>query len=159
MWRELVFVKPLCLIGATFPRAHPFSKVLNLSDHLLKYGRKFAAEGHHSWSLHDAKTFLSHKGAYLHPDATIVAAQGIIDHKSWIQGHTRLSQTSGRLWASKLGYCRVGGETSTSVRHSENLGGEQCVGPRLGAPRVKCGTEGCNPTLLAAGGGIGYIVK
>ena len=28
-----------------------------------------------------------------------------------------------------------------------------------GLPRVKCGTGGCNPTILAAEGGIGYIVK
>ena len=28
-----------------------------------------------------------------------------------------------------------------------------------GLPRVKRGTVGCNPTSLAAGGGIGYIVK
>ena len=28
-----------------------------------------------------------------------------------------------------------------------------------GLPRVKCATEGCYPTPLAAGGGIGYIVK
>ena len=31
--------------------------------------------------------------------------------------------------------------------------------PDWGLPRVKRGTVGCNPTSLAAGGGIGYIVK
>ena len=31
--------------------------------------------------------------------------------------------------------------------------------PDWGLPRVKRGTGGCNPTLLAAKGGIGYIVK
>ena len=31
--------------------------------------------------------------------------------------------------------------------------------PNWGLPRVKHGTGGCNPTILSAKGGIGYIVK
>ena len=53
------------------------------------------------------------------------------------------------------GYCGLGAETSSTTRLVENPGGEQGVGPRLGLPRVKRGTEGCNPTS----GGIGYIIK
>ena len=42
---------------------------------------------------------------------------------------------------------------------SRILGASSVWDQDWGLPRVKCGTEGCNPTPLAAGGGIGYIVK
>ena len=62
---------------------------------------------------------------------------------------------------------REASETSAATRilgasSDENL--QIIIHPRVrvpdwGLPRVKHGTGGCNLTLLAAEGGIGYIVK
>ena len=60
------------------------------------------------------------------------------------------------------GYC-VSGELEAKLRLRPGilriLGVSSVWDQDWGLPRVKCGTEGCNPTPLAAGGGIGYIVK
>ena len=42
---------------------------------------------------------------------------------------------------------------------SRILGASRVWDQDWGLPRVKRGTGGCNPTILAAEGGIGYIVK
>ena len=39
------------------------------------------------------------------------------------------------------------------------LGASRVWDQDWGLPRVKCGTEGCNPTLCNAEGMLGYIVK
>ena len=83
---------------------------LNLSDHLPKHVRNFAAEGGHSLLRPEATTFLGHMGVYSRPEAATDAcgqrSQGFMSPKSRLKPEhlVTLSLTQVKNFAAEGGY-------------------------------------------------------